>query len=183
MRTWGRDGPRVDLALNADPLAGLEARLGHRFRDRELLTRALTHASYANEHPPTRDGEALAFVGDAALSLVVAERLYAAEPDAPVGVLTPRRADIVAGASLARWATEIGLGDLIRLGRGEEQTGGRTRPSILATALEAVLGAVYLEGGLETVRAVVARLEAAVGRAETPPSCRRHEGGEASQWV
>ena len=103
--------------------------------------------------------EALAFVGDAALSLVVAERLYADDPGAPVGVLTPRRADVVAGTTLARWAGAIGLGELLRLGRGEDQTGGRARPSILATALEALLGVVYLETGLAAVRGVVARLE------------------------
>lgn len=101
--------------------------------------------------------EALAFVGDAAISLVVAERLYAAEPDAPVGILTPRRADLVSGVALARWAAQIGVGELLRLGRGEDQTGGRLRPSILATTVEAVLGVVYLEAGLEGVRSVLAR--------------------------
>lgn len=120
--------------------------------------RALTHASYANEHPPTPHHEALAFVGDAALSLVVAERLYAAAPEAPVGVLTPQRADLVADARLARCAAELALGELLRLGRGEGQSGGRARESILATTLEAVLGVVYLESGLDGVRAVVLRL-------------------------
>ena len=102
--------------------------------------------------------EALAFVGDAALALVVAEHLYADAPDAPVGVLTPQRAELVADTRLARWAADLGLGDLLRLGRGEEQTGGRGRASILATTLEAVVGVVYLEAGLEGVRRVVARL-------------------------
>ncbi|MGH7390965.1 MAG: ribonuclease III family protein [Candidatus Rokuibacteriota bacterium] len=139
----------------------LERRLGHRFRDPALLERALTHASYANEHPPRDHNEALAFVGDAALGLVVAERLFAADPQAPVGALTPRRAEVVSGAALARWAAALDLGTLLRLGRGEDQTGGRTRESILATTLEAVLGAVYLEAGLDGVRPVVARLAAA----------------------
>ena len=76
-------------------MAALEQRLGHRFRDSELLVRALTHASYANEHPPLGHNEALAFVGDAALGLVVAERLVAEDSTAPVGVLTPRRAELV----------------------------------------------------------------------------------------
>jgi ribonuclease-3 len=89
---------------------------------------------------------------------VVAERLYAESPEAPVGVLTPRRAELVAGATLARWAADAGLGDLLRLGRGEDQTGGRTRASILATTLEAVLGVVYLESGLDAVREVVGRM-------------------------
>jgi ribonuclease-3 len=135
--------------VDADRIATLEAKLGYRFRDAALLARALTHASYANEHPPTPDHGSLALLGDAALSLVVAEHLHATAPDAPVGVLTPRRAEIVSGANLARWATELGLGDLLRLGRGEDQTGGRARPSILATTLEAVLGAIYLESGLD----------------------------------
>ena len=122
--------------------------------------RALTHASYANEHLPEPDNEPLALVGDAALGLVVAEHVFAADPAAPVGLLTPRRAELVSGANLARWAGDLGLGPLLRLGRGEDQTGGRTRESILATALEAVLGAIYLESGLAAVRRVVGRLAA-----------------------
>ena len=141
-------------------LPGLEHRLGHRFRDARLVERALTHASYANEHPPSLDQEPLAFVGDAALGLVVAEQLFAEDGERPVGVLTPRRAEIVAGANLARWASVMDLGSLLRLGRGEDQTGGRTRESILATTLEALLGVVYLEGGLDAVRVAVDRLSA-----------------------
>ena len=136
-------------------LASLERRLGHRFRDDELIGRALTHSSYANEHPPLLDQEPLAFLGDAALSLVVAEQLFAGDAAAVVGVLTPKRAELVSGARLARWALDLGLGELVRLGRGEEQTGGRTRESNLATTLEAVLGAIYLEDGLPAVRTAV----------------------------
>jgi ribonuclease-3 len=139
-------------------LGALEARLGHRFRDPALIERALTHASYANEHVPTADQEPLAFLGDAALALVVAEALIGRHPEAPVGVLTPRRAEVVSGANLARWAGELGIGTLLRLGRGEDQTGGRARESILATSLEAVLGVLYLEGGLPAVRLAVSRL-------------------------
>ena len=139
-------------------MAELEQRLGHRFRDTELLARALTHASYANEHPPLGHNEALAFVGDAALGLVVAERLVADDPTAPVGVLTPRRAELVADAALARWAATLEIGALLRLGRGTAATGGPIRESILATALEAVLGAMYLEAGLAPIRRAVARL-------------------------
>ena len=122
------------------------------------MLRALTHASYANEHPPEPDNEALALVGDAALGLVGAEHVLALDPAAAVGVLTVRRAELVSGANLARWATELGLGPLLRLGRGEDQTGGRARESILATALEALLGAIYLESGLPAVGHVVAAL-------------------------
>jgi ribonuclease-3 len=141
-------------------VAGLERRLGYRFLDRELLERALTHASYAHEHPPATDHDRLAFLGDAALSLVVAEHVASREPEAPVGVLTPRRAELVAGPRLARWALDLELPALLRLGRGEDQSGGRTRESILATTLEAVLGAIYLEGGLDAVRAVIGRVAA-----------------------
>ena len=136
----------------------LEARLGHRFADPTLLLRALTHASYANEHPPEADQEPLAVVGDAVLGLVVAERLLAESPHAPVGVLTPQRAALVSGANLSRWATSLDLGAFLRLGRGEELSGGRERDSILATTLEAVLGAVYLEAGVVGARRIVARL-------------------------
>jgi ribonuclease-3 len=136
----------------------LEARLGHRFADAERFARALTHASYAHEHPPTADQEPLAFVGDAALGLVVAEWLFARTPAASVGVLTPARAELVSGANLARWAIALELGALVRLGRGEDLSGGRDRESILATTLEAVVGAVYLEAGIDGVRRMVARL-------------------------
>ncbi len=139
-------------------LLALEERLGHRFRDEALLERALTHPSYANEHPPAPHHEVLAYLGDAALGLVVAEYLLGAEPDATVGELTPRRAEVVTGPNLARWAGELELGALLRLGRGEEQSGGRARESILATALEAVLGVVHLEGGVAAVRTAVGRL-------------------------
>lgn len=139
-------------------MAALEARLGYRFRDAGRLTRALTHASFAHEHPPAAHNEALAFLGDAALALVVAERLFARDPDAPVGRLTTRRADLVSRATLARWAAALDLGPMLRLGRGAAATGGTARASVLAEALEALFGAIYLEGGLEALRGVVARL-------------------------
>ncbi|MBI4588765.1 MAG: hypothetical protein HY725_07985 [Candidatus Rokubacteria bacterium] len=148
------------MVLSADPLGVLQERLGHRFKDRNLLLRALTHVSYAHEHPPELDNESLAFLGDAVLSLIVTEHLWDTAPDEPVGVLTPRRAAVVAGDSLARWAEGLELGPLLRLGRGEELTGGREKKSVLATAVEALLGAIYLEDGLGAARAVVERLSA-----------------------
>ncbi len=141
-----------------DALDGLEARLGHAFRDRVLLEEALTHRSFANEHPGAPDNERLAFLGDAVLALIVAEHLRAADPHAPVGVLTPRRAALVSGPTLARWAEQLALGAHLRLGRGEQQTGGPGKESVLATALEAVVGALYLEAGLPGARRVVASL-------------------------
>jgi ribonuclease-3 len=136
----------------------VEGRLGHRFGDPGRLVRALTHASYAAEHPPAEHQEPLAFLGDAALGLVVAEHLVTVEPAAAVGRLTPLRAGIVADEALARWAVTLELGPVLRLGRGADQEGGRANASILATTLEAVLGALYLDGGLPAVRAVVAAL-------------------------
>jgi ribonuclease-3 len=136
----------------------LGRRLGHAFRDPALLARALTHRSYANEHPPAVDNEALAFLGDAVLGLVVGEHLWRASPEAPVGALTPARAELVSGAGLARWAERLGLGAHLRLGRGEQLSGGHGKESVLATALEAVIAVVYLEGGLPAARCAVAAL-------------------------
>ena len=141
-----------------DPLAALEARLGHVFADRDLLLEALTHRSWVNEHPGERANEALAFVGDAVLALVVAEHLAAAEPTAAVGELTPRRAELVSAVSLAQWAERLALGDCLRLGRGEALSGGHAKESVLATALEAVLGAVYREAGLPAAARLIATL-------------------------
>ncbi|HKZ04877.1 MAG TPA: ribonuclease III domain-containing protein [Methylomirabilota bacterium] len=150
--------PSASIVPSADDLEALEARLGYRFRDRALLLEALTHRSYANEHPDARDNEALAFLGDAVLALVVAQELRAADRDAAVGALTLRRAALVSGPNLARWAERLALGSALRLGRGEQQTGGAAKESVLATAFEAVLGAVYLEAGVAAARRVVASL-------------------------
>jgi ribonuclease III len=104
------------------------------------------------------DNESLAFLGDAVLSLVVGEHLWQQDPAAPVGHLTPRRADLISGANLARWAERLGLGRHLRLGRGEQLTGGDAKESVLSTALEAVFAVVYVEGGLSAARRAVARL-------------------------
>jgi ribonuclease-3 len=154
----GLNGTPAALTAAPDAAGVLGPRLGHSFRDPERLREALTHRSFTNENPGPPDNERLALLGDAVLALVVAERLLAAAPDEPVGVLTPRRAALVSGENLARWATTLDLGAHLRLGRGEEQMGGRAKESVLATALEAVVGVIYLEAGLEAARATVARL-------------------------
>ena len=118
----------------------------------------MTHRSYANEHPSEPDNETLAFLGDAVLGLVVAEHLWTTAPGEPVGVLTPRRVAVVSGAGLARWAERLGGGAHLRLGRGEQRMGGQAKDSVLATALEALLAVVYLEGGLPAARRAVALL-------------------------
>lgn len=146
------------MTASPDPGDALGARLGHPFRDASRLREALTHRSFSNEHPGEPDNERLALLGDAVLGLLVAERLLEAAPAEPVGVLTPRRAALVSGENLARWAAALDLGAHLRLGRGEEQMGGRAKESVLATALEAVIGLVYLEAGLQACRRAVGRL-------------------------
>ena len=133
-----------------------ESRLGYRFRDPALLDAALTHRSAGRTNY-----ERLEFLGDAVLTLVVAMRLYDAYPDADEGELSRYRATLVNGRSLAELAAELGLGDRLRLGGGEMKSGGFRRDSILADALEAVFGAVHLDGGLVAAEAVISRLFAA----------------------
>ncbi len=143
-----------------DSLTSLETRLGVTFRDRSLLLAALTHPSYANEHPsdPAPTNERLEFLGDAALSLVVAETRYQRFPGVQEGRLTEWRSHVVQGPTLARVARErIDLGPALRLGRGEEQTGGRERDGNLERAYEAIIGALYLDQGIEAVRGFVTR--------------------------
>ena len=129
-----------------------EERIGYRFRDRGLLETALTHSSYANESKtPIPNNERLEFFGDAVLSIVVSDylfhRFHMAEGD-----LTKLRASIVCEKGLFQIASHIGLAQEIRLGRGEEHTGGRQRPSIVSDAMEAVIAAIYLDGGLDQAR-------------------------------
>jgi ribonuclease-3 len=145
----------------APPLAGpdsLDAALGIRFRDEELRETALTHRSYAFEHGVDRTNERLEFLGDSVLGLVVTDMAFASYPDMPEGELAKLRAAIVNAQALADVARSLGLGALVRLGKGEEQSGGRDKASILADALEAVFGAVYLDLGLDEARALIERL-------------------------
>ena len=130
------------------------AALGHPFADPGLLARALTHRSLTAEEPGEPSNERLEFLGDAVLGLVIADELYSSW-GLSEGEMAKVRAAVVNEASLAAVAHRIGLGAAIRLGRGEESTGGREKPSILADAMEAVLGAVYLDGGLEAARRVI----------------------------
>ena len=150
----------MDHVQHAALLDELEARLGHRFRDRALLATALTHTSWLNESavPGRADNERLEFLGDAVLALVTSDLLMAQLPSAAEGELSRARAGLVSEGGLARAAALLDLGRFVLLGRGEEKTGGRNRPSILANALEALVGAVYRDAGLEAARAIAARL-------------------------
>jgi len=137
----------------------LEPLLGVRFVDRSLLRSALTHPSYANEHPedPIEHNERLEFLGDSVLGMIVARTLYQRFPEMPEGRLTEWRAHLVCGPTLSKVARTIDLGDWLRLGRGEEQTGGRDREGNLERVYEAVVGALYLDQGLDVTRAFVLR--------------------------
>ena len=132
----------------------LESAIGYRFRNITLLQNALTHSSYANErwHDSLKSNERLEFLGDSILGMVVAEYLYKNFPDRPEGELTRMRADMVCEKSLASVAARIGLGQHLMLGNGEEQGGGRNRDSILADAVESVIAAAFLDGGMAAAR-------------------------------
>ena len=132
----------------------LENAIGYRFQNITLLQNALTHSSYANErwHNSLKSNERLEFLGDSILGMVVAEHLYRNYPDRPEGELTRMRADMVCENALAAIAGRIGLGEHLLLGHGEEQTGGRTRNSILADAVESVIAASFLDGGMAAAR-------------------------------
>lgn len=149
--------------------AKLENLLGHEFADRELLVRALTHKSWAHEKYPGetaaagRDSqnESLEFVGDSVLGLVIAEWLYRNHPAGSEGELTMMKHRLVSTATLAEVAESLGVGDFVRLGRGEEKTGGREKPAILADTLEALLGAVFFDAGYSAASDCVGRVFAA----------------------
>lgn len=134
----------------------LEEKLGYTFQNRALLENALTHSSCANEsRGKLQSNERLEFLGDSILGMVVADHLYRNHPDLPEGVLTRTRAALVCEDSLVVVAEELGLGQYLRLGKGEEAGGGRNRPSIRADAVEAILAAVYLDGGIGSARKII----------------------------
>jgi len=137
----------------------LEAAIGYRFRNITLLQNALAHSSYANErwHNSLMSNERLEFLGDSILGMLVAEHLYRTFPDRPEGELTRMRADMVCEKTLAGVADGLNLGEHLLLGKGEEQSGGRSRNSILADAVESVIAACYLDGGMAAALAFVQR--------------------------
>ena len=132
----------------------LQTKLNYEFKDPTLIRTALTHSSYANEHR-CQSNERLEFLGDSILGMVVAAYLYRLYPDMPEGKMTRLRAELVCEQSLHRVARELGFGENLRLGKGEALSGGRERASILADCVEAVIAALYLDGGFETARAFI----------------------------
>jgi len=133
----------------------LEAGLGYEFRDLRLLSRALTHSSHAHEARTADDNEQLEFLGDAVLGFLVSDLLYRAQPSLSEGQLSKLKSFFVSSANLVKYAEQLRLGQHLRLGKGEEKTGGRAKQALLVDALEAIIGAVYLDGGLEAARRLV----------------------------
>jgi ribonuclease-3 len=138
------------------PLDTLEHALGHRFADRALMEQALTHSSFARESPePTADNEQMEFLGDAVLQLVASQELYQRFPHYQEGELSKLRAHLVNAQHLVHCAQQLHLGSYLRLGRGEEKTGGRRKSALLSDAVEALLAALYLDGGLYPARVFI----------------------------
>jgi ribonuclease-3 len=136
-------------------LAHLEAALGHVFTDRSLLEAALIHSSYQSEHPEVSNNERHEFLGDAVLGLAVTTSLFESDPAMSEGQMAKVRAAVVNREELVEVATEIGLSEHLLVGKGEESTGGRQKPSILADAMEAVIAAIYLDGGYEAAAGMI----------------------------
>jgi ribonuclease-3 len=159
---------------DASTLGAVEARLqlalGWTFRDASLLERALIHRSYCSEHNIEESNERLEFLGDSVLGFVVTTFVYDAYPALPEGELAKLRATVVSAETLAAVANEVDLGAALRLGKGEDASGGRAKPSILADAMEAVIAAVYLDGGLDAAaRVVLAALETRIRQQAAGP--------------
>ncbi|MDK2802600.1 MAG: ribonuclease III [Oscillospiraceae bacterium] len=129
-----------------------EKKIGYEFKNKKLYKEALSHSSYTNEGKRTQNNERLEFLGDSVLSLVVSEKIFKDYKDMPEGDLSKIRAGLVCEKSLCDFARSVNLGEHMFLGKGEERTGGRDRPSILADAFEALIAGIYLDGGLEKVR-------------------------------
>lgn len=147
------------LGLGAPPAhRPLEKILGYRFKNPALLDQALTHPSHRFEARVDHDNQRLEYLGDAVLSLMTAARLYALPGDRDEGAMTEWRSRLTSGKALARFARQIGLGAYLKLGRGEEKTGGRLRETVLADALEAVFGAAFIDGGLKAAEKIFVRV-------------------------
>jgi ribonuclease-3 len=155
----------------SEPPESLETTLGYRFRDAELARTALAHPSWSYEVDGSGGNERLEFLGDAVLGLVIAHELYAAHPDWAEGELTRARAGMVNQRALAEVARTIGLGRYVKLGRTEQRSAGEGKDRVLANCLEALIGAVFLDGGMEPARVFVARIFA--------PALAGAAGGEA----
>lgn len=146
--------------MSEEKMARLEEKIGYRFRNRMLLKQALTHSSYANEQKINKSGdyERLEFLGDAVLELVSSDYIYKHNPNMTEGKMTKFRSSIVCEPALAFCAREIGLEQYILLGKGEETTGGRDRDSIISDVMEAIIGAIYLDSGIDEASVYIQRV-------------------------
>lgn len=154
MRPEVEGDPEKKLEQNLEALQGA---LEYRFQQKELLRRAITHASFANEHGTARDNQRLEFLGDSVLGLVISTRLFDQFGDFPEGRLSRLRSRLVCEETLAQQARRLGLGGCLRLGRGERTSGGQDKDSLLSDAYEAVLAAIYLDGGYAAAQGVILR--------------------------
>ena len=172
-----RDEPLDEAALR------LCEALGYTFADTGLLLDALTHTSFKNERPDlaATDNERLEFLGDAVVDLVVASLLYVQFPDADEGELTRRRADLVSEKGLCEAAQAIGIGDAMRLGKGEQKSGGRSKPRLLSSALEACIGAIYRDGGGDVAFEAACRIFEP--RLHTSAPGHRDAKSRAQEWA
>lgn len=160
------------------PLIGLQTRLKHQFKDIALLQRAVTHRSFSADH-----NERLEFLGDSVLGMVIAGMLYDQLRDLPEGDLSRVRANLVRQETLHQLALELHLSEVLRLGEGESKSGGQKRPSILADALEALIGAVYLDAGFETAQSLVTRLFKAVDINPQMQAIGKDAKTELQEWL
>ncbi len=135
-----------------EKIQAFEKAIGYTFKNKELIKLALTHSSYANENKLSRNNERLEFLGDSVLGFVTAEYLFSEYKSRTEGELTKLRAAVVCEKSLFKFSEKISLGDYIYMGKGEENSGGRNRPSIVSDAFEAVIAAMYIDGGIEVVK-------------------------------
>lgn len=179
-------------AVNAaalEPVEALAKRLGLHFSDWLLLSRALTHRSYLNEHPEAlEDNERLEFLGDAVLDFVVGAWLYNRYPEMPEGDLTRMRSALVHTEQLAEFAAQLNIGPALRLGHGEVQAGGRERPALLCDAFEALIGALYLDGGIPAVDRFIGPIlertadDLLINRGIEDPKSMLQEWSQAQGW-
>ena len=154
----------------------LEERIGYHFKNPKYLATALTHSSYANEEKPAgHSNERLEFLGDSVLGVVVADYLFRNCPDLPEGELTKNRAALVCEKALCGFSRQLGVGDYLLLSRGEQNSGGRTRSSILADAFEALIAAIYLDAGMEEARRFILRFVLPVFRAVKPKAFKDYK--------
>ena len=168
----------------AESLETIQQALGHQFRDKALLLRALTHPSYINEHPEEHggDNQRLEFLGDAVVDFVAGAWVYHRYPNFDEGPMTRLRAALVRTKALAQFARDIGVGQALRLGHGEEEAGGRKRDANLCDAFEAVVGALYLDGGLAAVEALVTPLVEPAARATLAAKADLDAKSRLQEW-